>query len=73
MSNKDSSFKEKFKQALSSTVKVISDDLNIKKEHKENSSSKKFESFELDNLNNKIDFIKVRAEADSIALKKKIF
>ena len=33
-------------------------------------SSKKFDFFELDNLNTKADFTKARAEMDSLALKK---
>ena len=68
--NKEDNFKEKFKQALISTVKVISDDYrpNI---DKKNSSSKNLNFFEFDNLNNRHDFIRLRAETDSEALKKK--
>ena len=71
MSNKEVDLKEKFKQALSSTVRVISDDIFTEKSLKENKSSKKFDFFDLDNLNSKNDFIKARAESDSSALKKK--
>ena len=71
MSTKDINLKEKFKQALTSTIKVISDDLEIKKSDKNSQNTNKFDLFELDNLNNKIDFLKARAEADSTALKKK--
>ncbi len=73
MSNKtnDSNLKEKLKQALESTVRVISDDFNVKSKNKDNKSSKKFDFFELDNLNTKSDFIKARAISDSSALKKK--
>ena len=71
MSEKEANLKEKFRQALTSTIKVISDDLEIKQSNKSNKNSKKFDLFELDNLSNKIDFIKARAEADSSALKKK--
>jgi len=71
MSNKESNLKEKLRQALASTVKVISDDYNIKQKSENNNSSNKFDFFELDNLNNKNDFIKARAESDSTALKKK--
>ena len=67
--NKEDSYKEKFRQALISTVKVISEDYKIKKE--KNESSKNINFFELDNLTNKHDFIRFRAEADSEALKKK--
>ena len=71
MSNKEINLKEKLRQALSSTIRVISDDLKIDNNTKENKSSNKFDFFELDNFNSKIDFIKARAEADSAALKKK--
>ena len=71
MSDKETNLKEKFKQALTSTIRVISDDLGLKKNEKDTKNSKDFDLFELNNLNNKIDFIKARAEADSIALKKK--
>jgi cobaltochelatase CobT len=74
MSNKENNIKEKFRQALISTAKVISDDykLNIKDIDK-NLSSKNVKFFEIDNLTNKSDFIKLRAEADSAAVKKKFF
>jgi len=71
MSSKESNLKEKFKQALESTARVISDDLKIKENPKQNKSSKKFDFFEIDNLTTKNDFIKFRAETDSNALKKK--
>ena len=72
MNNKEDNFKEKFKQALLSTAKVISDDymLNTNKKNK-NLSSENIDFFELDNLNNKYDFIKLRAQTDSKALRKK--
>ncbi len=72
MNKKQENFKEKFKQALISTAKVISDDYLInKKSIKKNLSSKNLDFFELDNLSNKYDFIRLRAETDSEALKKK--
>ena len=71
MSNKETNLKEKLRQALESTVRVISDDLDKKKVENNNKSSNKFNFFELDNLNNKNDFIKARADSDSEALKKK--
>ena len=72
MSNKEDNFKEQFKQALISTAKVISDDyeLDDKKLNKD-LSSKKINFFDVTNLSNKSDFIRLRAEADSSALKKK--
>ncbi len=68
---KDENIKEKFKQALISTVKAISEDFNYKNDEDQNNSSKNYNFFELDNLNNKYDFLKFRAETDSEALKRK--
>ena len=70
MNNKTESLKEKLRQALSSTVRVISDDLGINPK-KNIKNSEKQDLIELDNLNSKNDFIKARAETDSKALKKK--
>ena len=63
---KDENLKERLKQALSSTFKVISGDLKIDNKDENNKSSKKFDFFELDNLNSKTDFVKARAETDSL-------
>jgi len=72
MSNKEQNFKEKFKQALTSTAKVISGDYKLDiKRLDENSSLKRIELFDVTNLSNKDDFVKLRAEVDSEALKKK--
>ena len=71
MSDKETNLKEKLRQALASTARVISDDLELKKKPEKSNDSNKFDSFELNNLNNKNDFIKARAETDSGALKKK--
>jgi len=68
--NKEDNFKEKFKQALISTAKVISDDYRPNT-NKQNASSNNFNFFELDNLNSRHDFTRLRAETDSKALKKK--
>jgi len=72
MSDKENNIKEKFRQALISTSKVISDDYrpNIKNFDK-NLSSKNTNFFEIDNLSSKNDFLKLRAEADTAALKKR--
>ena len=70
-SNKDNNLKEKLRQALTSTFKVISDDLKLKDKTENNKSSKRFDFFDLENLNTKNDFIKARAESDSLALQKK--
>jgi len=69
--NKEDNLKEKFKQALISTIKVISDEYRVETELKENLSSKNYNFFELDNLSSKQDYIKLRAETDSEALKRK--
>ena len=68
---KEENLKEKFKQALISTVKVISDDYKNDRNNKSNLSSKNYNFFEIDNIDNKIDFLKLRAETDSEALKRK--
>ena len=70
-SNRDASLKEKLKQALNSTIRVISNDFKIDNKKCVNKNSKKINLFELENLNSKSDFIKARAEADASALKKK--
>ena len=72
MSDQENNFKEKFKQALISTARVISDDYKIDvKNYKKNLNSKDNNFFEIDSLSNKSDFIKLRAKTDSLALKKK--
>ena len=68
--SKENNIKEKFKIALISTEKVISDDyLKKKSEIKKNKSD--FNYFEIDTLNSKEEFIKYRAESDSRGLFKK--
>ena len=69
--NKEDNFKEKFKEALISTVKVISDDFKIEKGERNNFNSKNYSFIEIDNLNSKEDYVKHRAETDSEALKRK--
>ena len=69
--NKENTLKERLRQALESTARVISNDLNNKENSDQNKSSKKFDFFNLENLSSKNDFIKARAESDSLALKKK--
>ena len=68
--NKEEALKEKFKIALESTVKVISDaeKPNINTRNK-NTDKDNFNFFELDNLKSLDDFTKIRAKADSEALK----
>ena len=68
MNKKEEFFKERFKQALDSTYKVISeefDSLNKKENQKD------IEDFKISNLNSREDYIKFRALNDSNALKKK--
>ncbi len=69
MSNKHDNLIEKFKTALTSTAKVISDDLELKDSGKKKSTDSNY--IEIDNLSKPSDFIKLRAETDSKALKKK--
>ena len=57
MNNKSDNLKEKLKQALSSTAKVISGDFNIKGDSEKDQSSKKFDFFDIENLNSSNDFI----------------
>ena len=69
--NKEDSIKEKFKQALTSTFKVISEDYKIKNKDQKKLDEEIFQISELDNINDKSKFTKLRAETDSKALKKK--
>jgi len=71
MSSKDISLKEKFRIALTSTAKVISDDFTLNNKSSENKKTKSSEILEINDLTNPSDFIKLRAETDSAALKKK--
>ena len=73
MSDKIANLKEKFRLALTSTAKVISDDIGLANKSPKNDKKKDIESIEIDNLTKPSDFIKLRAETDSSALKKKIF
>ncbi|MDC3089921.1 cobalamin biosynthesis protein CobT [Candidatus Pelagibacter sp.] len=66
MNNKIPSLKEKFRIALTSTAKVISEDFTPNKEKLENSNN-----IEIEDIKNPNDFIRLRAETDSEALKKK--
>ena len=69
-SNKAANLKEKLRQALISTYKVISDEFEVSNKSDQHKNSDKFDLIELENLNTKGDFIKMRAETDSSALKK---
>ena len=67
--NKEDSIKEKFKKALLSTYKVISDDYKVVKNKK--NDEKVYDIGEIDNISDKNQFIKLRAETDSEALKRR--
>ncbi len=68
---KNANIKEKLRQALLSTFKVISEDLKINTKFSKNNSSKNEEFFDIENISSQSDFIRVRAETDSSALKKR--
>ena len=68
--SKENNIKEKFKIALISTEKVISDDYLIKNKKSKN-VKKNIDYFEIDSLNSRNEFVKYRAESDSRALLKK--
>ena len=69
--NKEDIIKSKFKQALTSTIKVISEDFQTIINNDKDIVEKKIDIPELENINDKNEFIKLRAEADSEALKRK--
>ena len=69
--NREDNFKEKFKEALISTLKVISDDYKINENENKNLKSKNLNFLEIDSIKNKEDYNKIRAETDSEALKRK--
>ena len=71
MSDRETTLKEKFRLALTSTAKVISDDFELNNISSETKKSKDLDVAGIDNLNNPSDFIRLRAETDSKALKKK--
>ena len=71
MSIKETDLKEKFRLALTSTAKVISDDFNQNEKSSKNKKVKDLDTIEINNLTNPSDFIELRAKADSAALKKK--
>jgi cobaltochelatase CobT len=71
MSDKGTNLKEKFRLALTSTAKVISDDFIPINKNSKNNITKDLSIIEIDKLINPSDFIRLRAETDSAALKKK--
>ncbi len=71
MATKISYIKEKMKQALTSTKRVISDDFGINNKKKTNTNHDHTEVLKVDSLSGPEDFIRLRAEFDSSALEKK--
>ncbi len=71
MSSKENNLNEKIRIALNSTAKVIADDFDLNKKNTEDKKNKDIISIEIDNLTNPSDFLRLRAETDSKALKKK--
>ena len=71
MSDKITTLKEKFRLALTSTAKVIADDFDLANKQSEKEKKQELNSIEIENLTKPSDFIKLRAETDSAALKKK--
>ena len=71
MNSKETNLKEKFKLALTSTAKVIADDFTIYDKTSQNKKSKDLSAIEIDDLKNPSDCIRLRAETDTAALKKK--
>jgi len=69
--NQEDNFKEKFKQAIISTVKVISDDFQINSKNKNKISEDNLNIKNIENVKDKKEFIKIRAETDSEALRRK--
>jgi cobaltochelatase CobT len=70
MSDKEATLKEKFRIALTSTAKVISEDLELDNKSSKKKSKNK-NTIEINDLKNQSDFIRLRAETDAAALKKK--
>ena len=60
--NKEDSFKEKFKQAILSTVKVISEDNFSNPKNKKQLNEENLKVNDIENIKDKNEFIKIRAE-----------
>ena len=68
---KEDNFKEQFKQAILSTIKVISDNYKKNQENPNEKAINEFKFFEQNLLNSKKDLLNLRADADTEALKLK--
>ncbi len=71
MEKKREILEEQIRQALTSTYKVISDQLNDHNPNNKNSNTKGLDFSEVKDVKNKDDYIKLRASIDSKALKLK--
>ena len=71
MSGKVDTLKEKFRLALTSTAKVISGEFDLKNSAQEKKKLKDEDTIQIDDINSPSDFIRLRAETDSAALKKR--
>ncbi len=71
MSSREINLKEKFRIALNSTVKVISEEFDLNNKNLDQKKPNDQISIEINDLANPSDFIRLRAETDSSALKKK--
>ena len=71
MSNKENNLKEKFKIALNSTAKVIADDFQLKQKNFNEKKINDINFIEIEDIKTPSDFIRLRAETDSSALKKR--
>ena len=69
MEKKKEILEEQIKQALTSTYKVISNQLKNNKINNKTSSNKNLDFLEIKDLKDKSDYIKLRAKADSKALR----
>jgi hypothetical protein len=56
MSNKETTLKEKFKLALTSTAKVISDDFELNSKSSDKKKQKELNTIEIEDLNNESSF-----------------
>ncbi len=70
MSSKDINLKEKLRIALTSTANVIANDINLNPKSPEK-KTEDTESVKIEDIINPTDFIRLRAETDSSALKRR--
>ena len=68
MSDRITSLKEKFRLALKSTAKVISDDFDLIYKPSEKKKNQDIKSIEIDNLTKPSDFIKLKSSEITFAV-----